>query len=113
MGFFTAFDIENEKSLGGNYGLADAALALEFVHQNAENLGADAGKIIIRKGVLDNLKVMKSEYFYGYPYASGESAGGGMTMALLLHKESSDRIQGAFVQSGATLFNFLSTDKAQ
>ena len=36
-----------------------------------------------------------------------------MTMALLLHEESAARIQGAFVQSGATLFNFLSTEKAR
>ena len=46
MGFFSAFDVENDKSLGGNYGLADAALALEFVHQNAGKLGSD-GRIIL------------------------------------------------------------------
>ena len=48
MGFFSAFDTENDKSLGGNYGLADAALALEFVHQNADKLGANVEKIILR-----------------------------------------------------------------
>ena len=48
MGFFSAFDTQNGKSIGGNYGVADAALALEFVHQNADKLGADAQKIILR-----------------------------------------------------------------
>ena len=47
------------------------------------------------------------------PSLSGESAGAGMTMALLLHQESSSRVRGAFVQSGATLFNFMSADKAR
>ena len=87
FGFFNAFDTNTQKSIGGNYALSDAALAIGFIHQNAANLGADENKIIL----------------------NGESAGAGMIMALLLHDETASQISGAFVQSGGTAFNFFTS----
>ena len=33
--------------IGGNFGLLDQQLALEFIHKNAENIGGDPNKITI------------------------------------------------------------------
>ena len=68
--------------------LTDAALAIDFVHQNAANLGADSDKIVL----------------------NGESAGAGMIMALLLNEETASKISGAFVQSGGSAFNFFTSE---
>ena len=88
IGFLHHF--ENE-TVGGNYGLGDAALALRFVAENAALMGGDADKIVI----------------------NGESAGSGVVMALLLHKPSTDIISGAIAQSGGTLLNFLGSMSTQ
>ena len=39
MGFLNSFDEKNKKTVGGNYGLHDISLALDFVHRNAEYFG--------------------------------------------------------------------------
>ena len=39
MGFLNSFDEDNRKTVGGNYGLHDISLALDFVHRNAEYFG--------------------------------------------------------------------------
>ena len=87
FGFLSAYDTVAKKSIGGNYGLSDAALAINFVHQNAANLGADPDKIVL----------------------NGESAGAGMIMALMLDDDTASRVSGAFVQSGGTAFNFFTS----
>ena len=47
LGFFNTFDVTNNSPVGGNYGVADAALALEFIHNNAVLLGANPSKIVV------------------------------------------------------------------
>ena len=65
MGFFHYQDT-NGVTHGGNYGLADMALGVKFVAENAAKLGGDSNHIMI----------------------NGESAGAGSVMALLLHDET-------------------------
>ena len=89
LGFFNAFDSTSNKTLGGNYGLGDIALALEFIHRNAEKFGANSSHIVV----------------------NGESAGSAATMALLMHEPSVNRMAGVVAQSGGTVMNFLSTEK--
>ena len=89
LGFFNAFDLTSNKTLGGNYGLGDIALALEFIHSNAEKFGANSSHIVV----------------------NGESAGSAATMALLMHEPSVNRMAGVVAQSGGTVMNFLSTEK--
>ena len=72
---------------GGNYGIADVALALKFVHDNAALIGGNSNKIVI----------------------NGESAGSFAVMALLLHDPSAELISGAIAQSGGTISNFMGT----
>ena len=87
MGFFHHYDAATQSTSGGNYGIADAALALKFVHDNAGLMGGDSNRIVI----------------------NGESAGSWAVMALLLHDSSADLIHGAIAQSGGTINNFLGT----
>ena len=63
FGFLSYFDPETKKSVGGNYGLMDMLMALEFTKNNAENFGAQPGQIVI----------------------NGESGGGWAVGALLMH----------------------------
>ena len=104
MGFFHYQDT-NGVTHGGNYGLADMALGVKFVAENAAKLGGDSDHIMI----------------------NGESAGSGSVMALLLHDETgkfllgtsqyqaeksvklilANLISGAFAQSGGTAINYL------
>lgn len=65
MGFFHYQDA-NGITHGGNYGLADMALGVKFIAENASKLGGDSEHIMI----------------------NGESAGSGSVMALLLHDET-------------------------
>ena len=65
MGFFHYQDT-NGVTHGGNYGLADMALGVKFIAENASKLGGDSEHIMI----------------------NGESAGSGSVMALLLHDET-------------------------
>ena len=85
IGFVHHYDDGN--IVGGNYGIADAALALKFVAANAALVGGDASKIVI----------------------NGESAGSGLVMGLLMHQPSTELISGAIAQSGGTLLNFMGT----
>ena len=87
FGFLHYYDEIADSVIGGNYGLNDVFLALKFTSENAGRIGGDPSKIVI----------------------NGESAGGGIVMALLLHQPSVDLISGAIAQSGATLLNFLGT----
>jgi len=84
MGFFHYAD-SNGITHGGNYGLADMALGVQFIAENAANLGGDIEHIVI----------------------NGESAGSGSVMALLLHDDTASLISGALAQSGGTPINFL------
>ena len=65
MGFFHYQDADGVTH-GGNYGLADMALGVKFVAENAAKLGGNSNHILI----------------------NGESAGSGSVMALLLHDET-------------------------
>ena len=65
MGFFHYEDSEGVTH-GGNYGLADMALGIQFIAENAANLG----------GSIDNIVI------------NGQSAGSGSVMALLLHDQT-------------------------
>ena len=67
MGFFHYQDADGVTH-GGNYGLADMALGVKFVAENAAKLGGDSNHILI----------------------NGESAGSGSVMALLLHDETGE-----------------------
>ena len=39
------FDEENNRAVGGNYGLMDQQLAIKFIKDNAANIGGDVNKI--------------------------------------------------------------------
>ena len=80
MGFFHYQDA-NGVTHGGNYGLADMALGVKFVAENAAKLGGDSEHIMI----------------------NGESAGSGSVMALLLHDET-----GRFLMTRQKCENYFS-----
>ena len=80
MGFFHYQDA-NGVTHGGNYGLADMALGVKFVADNAAKIGGDSEHIMI----------------------NGESAGSGSVMALLLHDET-----GKFLMTRQKYENYFS-----
>ena len=47
LGFMSTWQNGQVGMFGGNYGLLDQQLALEFIHRNAENLGGDPDRITI------------------------------------------------------------------
>ena len=83
MGFMNQFDTENDRQLGGNYGLIDQQTAIEFIYENAENLGGDKNRLTI----------------------FGESAGGISVGCQLLNEKTVSMISGAISESGPFFVN--------
>ena len=83
MGFLNQFDAENNRQLGGNYGLIDQQTAIEFIYENAENLGGDKNRLTI----------------------FGESAGGISVGCQLLNEKTVSMISGAISESGPFFVN--------
>ena len=68
FGFMNLYDDKSGKTVGGNFGLKDQQLALQFISDNAQAFGGDRSKITI----------------------NGESAGA-MSVALHLHNLQSSQ----------------------
>jgi len=83
FGNMNYFDIDLDTTAGGNYGLLDQQMAIKFIHQNAQRLGADPNRITI----------------------FGESAGGESVSNQILSHESVNYVSRAIVQSGAVWWN--------
>ena len=83
MGFLNQFDTENDLQLGGNYGLIDQQTAIQFIYENAENLGGDKNRVTI----------------------FGESAGGISVGCHLLNPKTVSMISGAISESGPFFVN--------
>ena len=81
FGFMNTWSENGYTETGGNYGLLDQQLAIDFVRQNAENIGGDPNRITIL----------------------GESAGS-EAVAYQLLSDTCDMISGAIQQSGAAVF---------
>ena len=47
LGFMNHFNLETESPQGGNYGLMDQQMAIEFIYENAELIGGDPQRITI------------------------------------------------------------------
>ena len=47
LGFMNHFDSDTNSPQGGNYGLLDQQMALEFIYENAERIGGDPNRITI------------------------------------------------------------------
>ena len=47
LGFMNHFNLETELPQGGNYGLMDQQMAIEFIYENAELIGGDSQRITI------------------------------------------------------------------
>ena len=82
FGFMNTWSDDGFTETNGNYGLLDQQLAIEFVKQNAENIGGDPNRITIL----------------------GESAGS-MSVSYQLLSDTCDMISGAIQQSGAAVFD--------
>ena len=82
FGFMNTWSENGYTETGGNYGLLDQQLAIDFVKKNAGNIGGDPNRITIL----------------------GESAGS-MAVSYQLLSDTCDMISGAVQQSGAAVFN--------
>ena len=47
FGFMNSFDEENDEVVGGNYGLLDQQMAIQFVSDNCHRIGCDETRITI------------------------------------------------------------------
>ena len=47
LGFLNHFNVDTDSPQGGNYGLLDQQMAIEFIHDNAELIGGDPQRITI------------------------------------------------------------------
>jgi len=84
LGFMNHFDSDTNSPQGGNYGLLDQQMALEFIYENAERIGGDPNRITI----------------------FGESAGGESVSYQMMSPKSVQYFSRAIVQSGPSLWNW-------
>lgn len=86
-GFLNYYNELEKKTVGGNYGLKDIQVAMEFVYNHAEELGGNQNNIMI----------------------NGQSGGAWAIGALLLEPKTSTLANVALAQSGGALNGFSLT----
>lgn len=86
-GFMSSFDTENNRVVGGNYGLMDQKLALEFIFEHSVAIGGNGDRLTI----------------------NGESAGAWSCSSQLIHPDSDQYIKTVISQSGGALNGFLTS----
>lgn len=89
IGFISYYNDEEEKTVGGNYGLMDQQMAIQFVVDNCPKIGCDPNRVTI----------------------FGESAGGAAVSYQLMNRDSAKLFQTAILQSPWTTFNAVAAQQ--
>ena len=85
LGFLNTYDEQGPTKYGGNWGLLDQKMAIEFIIENAEALGGNPERVTI----------------------AGESAGGWSVGNLLMNTELMEHVHQAISHSGVVFFDMM------